>query len=91
MSPTKSATANEEAANVADSGKEGGGYLAGASTSSLREVHGNMLSWWFRDGQPQSTPFHAQGKQVMPASNTRAVACKKCLLEMIWPSAGWIW
>ncbi len=73
-----------EAANVADSGVQGGGCLAGASASSLREVHGNMLSWWFRDGQPQLTPFQAQGKQVMHASNTRAVACKMCLLEMLY-------
>ena len=41
-SPTNGATANEEAANVAESGKEGGGCLAGASTSSLREVHGGQ-------------------------------------------------
>ncbi|DBB15622.1 TPA: hypothetical protein ACH3X3_003834 [Trebouxia sp. C0006] len=43
--PTKAATAN-----AGESSKQGGGCLAGASTSSLKEVLGDKLSQWFRDG-----------------------------------------
>ena len=43
--------AREEDANVADSGKQRGRRLAGASMSSLKEVHGDKLSLLSPDGQ----------------------------------------
>ena len=49
--------------------------MAGASTSSLKEVLGDKLSQWFRDGQPPSISSEAQDKQVMPVSSHVAMAC----------------
>ena len=41
-----------EDADVAERGNQRGGCLAGASMSSVREVHGDQLSLLSPDGQP---------------------------------------
>ncbi len=58
--------AREEDANVAESGKQRGGRLAGVSLSSLREVHGDKLSLLSRVGQPLLTPQHQTGDACQP-------------------------
>ncbi|DBA68597.1 TPA: hypothetical protein ACH3X2_013535 [Trebouxia sp. C0005] len=57
-SPTQGTAAREEDAIVADSGKQRGGCLAGASMSSVIEILGDKLSLLSPDGQPLSTPQH---------------------------------
>ena len=42
--------------------------MAGASMSSLTEVHGDKLSLLSQDGQPLVIPYKHRVKQVMPVS-----------------------